>query len=297
MDHHDTLDDHLEHNHFLTMPPRTLLALLILLSAGCSSTDTNKSILSPSTWFSDAPLKKVERNDRKTEEARDVALKRIQILTLEQAIGLTYLPPSEGLNHVIHSNKQGLHLLSQLAGPVSPTSQAEVEGYMGLLFSGDASHVKKGLSAREDRDGDVADASDTLEALRKERDSLTDKLKEGFARENSLANAHRTAWATFYWVAGVLGVLFILHTVLPILAPIFPVLGGLSKMVTSITSPGLTYVESRKSKMIPALAEMIRDEPEETRGQLIERLDRYLDTDHKRSIRKAKKRLDNDDKM
>ena len=263
-------------------------AILTLLLVSCSSTPgSNKSILAPSTWFSDAPLKKMQGNDRKTEEARETALRHVQILTLEQSIGLAGLPSSPGLNHVIHSNRQSLLLLDQLSGPVPLGKQKEVEGYMGLLFSGDVGKVEDGVALREKRDRAVGRDSETIETLRREKQELTENLKRGFERENSLANAHRAAWATFYWVLAGLVVLFILH----LLANVFPVLSGLSRTVTAITSPGLTYIENRGAKMAEALGEMLHDAEPGEQAALTASLDKYLDSDHKRKVREAKNRL------
>lgn len=270
----------------------TVLLVSSLFLGSCSTTPgSNKSILAPSTWFSDAPLKKMQGNDQKTEEARETALRHVQILTLEQSIGLASLPSSPGLNHVIHSNRQSLLLLDQLSGPVSQKKQREVEGYMGLLFSGDTEKVEDGVSLREKRDRTVGRDSETIETLRREKQELTENLARGFERENSLANAHRSAWATFYWVlSGLVGV-FILHAVLPLLANVFPVLSGLSRTVTAITSPGLTYIEKRGSRMAEALGEMLHDAKPEESEAMTASLDKYLDADHKRKVREAKNRL------
>jgi hypothetical protein len=248
-------------------------------------------MLSPSTWFSDAPLRKLEKNEAKEDKAREDALRRIQILTLEQSIGLAKIATAPGLNHIIHSNRQSMTLLDQLNGPVSPAKLGEVEGYMGLLFSGDVGLAVEGLELREKRDKTISKESEVISQLRREKEELTENLKKGFERENSLANAHRAAWATFYWVMAGLVVVFLLHSVLPLLANVFPVLSGISRAVTSITSPGLTYVEKRGAKMAEALGEMLDDAKGDEKEALVSRLDQYLDSDHKEKVKRAKNRL------
>ncbi len=268
-----------------------LVSLALLLSSCSSNPGSNKSVLSPSTWFSDAPLRKLEKNEEKSEKAKEDALRRVQILTLEQSIGLANIPTAPGLNHIIHSNRQSLNLLDQLNGPVSPAKFGEIAGYMGLLLSQDDKEAGEGLELREKRDRTISKESETIAKLRRENEELTENLKKGFERENNLANAHRTAWATFYWIAGGAFVLFLLHSGLPLLANVFPVLSGISRTVTAITSPGLTYVEKRGAKMAEALGEMLDDAKGEEKELLVSRLDQYLDSDHKAKVKRAKNRL------
>jgi len=269
-----------------------IIAILLFILGGCSTTSSNnKSILSPSTWFSDRPLIKLEDNEEKLEDKKKLALEKVQDANLEAKLSLSAGTQPRNIEVALHSLNTGYLLLNQVVGPISTERFEKIQKYVLELLSDNAKVLKNALEERDARDKNINKLSTSIDELTQKNAELTGKLKDGFERENALANSHRALWSKIYIVIGIFVILFVLHNVLPLLANIFPFLLPISGAVSNVISPGLSYVARRGRKGLESIGELLADNPD--KPEIVEALDKYLDKDQQRIVRNNKIRLVN----
>ena len=200
---------------------RLLLALCALsLLAGCVGPDSSLRVLHPGTWFSGREVKRVEKTAAKVElaQAENIRVARSEVAKASQALAAadTTARPVQLSQRFVDN---ALPLLDQVAGPMTAKEAAELRELVAGLLAGKVSAEAKQAAAERS----VTEISAHLESVQTALDEAEIKLRDGFRRENQLADQYRAEKA-LRWI--LIGVLIISAGGLTYLRIQFAVLGG-----------------------------------------------------------------------
>ncbi len=187
------------------MKCRTLLLVVIFAVAGCvSPLDKGFSLISPGTWFSHAEANKVDKATVKVDETGDKLRKIAQTNVHAAQIVLNNVSGSARTQEVAIADDYvttAAQVLDQTEGPMQTGEFDIVKKQVFGRISLKAPERDIAEKSRNSDKQEISKISADFDQYKTGLDKANLKLREGFDRENALANELRTAQA-WHWVLG-----------------------------------------------------------------------------------------------
>ncbi len=262
----------------------------------------------PTTWGSRIAPARVDNAEEKRDEAAkrksETEKKVVEAAQREVAKtgeALHTAPDSKSVRLARRFNANALALLAQVQ-PLTAEQSMELRNLVSDLQS-DNETIARDAELRQLKDEanatnlsrDLAAAAAKLERKDAALASANKNLREAYDRENALANQVRNFW----FVIGLLVVLWIAGNVLPVVARFIPGIAPLATAANMVAAPALAFAEQRAraglSKVgramaatkdsIGEIAHLVAEKGPEKAIEHIERIfDSHTDADHQTVI-------------
>lgn len=294
---------------FFTRIVKLSVIVSVVFIAGCASSGGGGAVWwNPTTWISRVAPASADRaqgnRDDAAKEKTATEKKAIDAAHREVAKtgeALQSAPDSKPVRLARRFNANALALLAQVQ-PLTAEQSMELRNLVSDMMSENET-IARDAELRQVKDEAAATNLSrelTAAAVKLERKdaalaAANANLREAYDRENALANQVRNFW----FVIGILVVLWIAGNVLPVLARFIPGLAPVATAANVVAAPALAFAESRaraglskvgqamaKTKAsILDIAQIVADKgPEKAVRHLEDIFDSHTDADHQTVI-------------
>jgi hypothetical protein len=272
-----------------------VMAAWVLFVTGCVA-QPGATWWNPATWVSraapaaaDRALEKRDAAEEKADRAEDATVHAAN-REVAQALEVLQSAPDSRPVELARRFAGNAHSLLNQSSPLTVEESTALRQLVSDLLSENAKvreAAEKIASFQEEKNAELAaELSDARADLEKREASLAKanaNLREAYDRENALANQVRNFW----FIAGLLALLWVAGNVLPMLARFIPALAPVATAANVIAAPALAFAESRAraglAKVGHAMA-AVRAKLPSVAEQVTEIFDQAADDDHKRVI-------------